>query len=81
MVNEPHIAPEQLRHLNLPVLVIAGERDMIRTSHTRCIAASLPDARLALLPGDHFVAAKNPAAFNAAVAQFLEEPDTEGKFE
>ena len=81
MVNEPHIAPEQLRHLNLPVLVIAGERDMIRTSHTRCIAASLPDARLALLPGDHFVAAKNPVAFNAAVAQFLEEPDTEGKFE
>lgn len=81
MVNEPHISPEQLRRLNRPVLVIAGERDMIRPAHTRRIAAALPDARLAFLPGDHFIAAKNPAAFNAAVAQFLEEPTKERKFE
>ena len=81
MVNEPHISPEQLRHLNRPVLVIAGERDMIRPAHTRRIAAALPDARLAFLPGDHFIAAKNPSAFNAAVAQFLEEPTKERKIE
>lgn len=81
MVNEPHIPAEQLQNLNLPVLVIAGERDMIRAEHTRRIAAALPNARLAIIPGDHFIAAKNPDAFNAAVAHFLEEPTMERKNE
>ena len=78
MVNEPRISPQQLEHLTMPVLVIAGERDMIRADHTRRIAEALPDARLVFIPGDHFIAAKNPDAFNAAVLHFLEE-DTNGR--
>ena len=73
MVNEPDISPQTLKELHLPVLVIAGTRDMIRQSHTRLISESLPDGRLVLLPGDHFIAAKNAGAFNAAVAAFLRE--------
>lgn len=73
MVNEPDISPQALKELHLPVLVIAGTRDMIRQSHTRLISESLPDGRLVLLPGDHFIAAKNAGAFNAAVAAFLRE--------
>ena len=73
MVNEPHIHPEELRSLTMPTLVIAGERDMIRDSHTRLIAASIPDAHLAIIPGDHFIANRTPAAFNAAVRAFFEE--------
>ncbi|MBR4959787.1 MAG: alpha/beta hydrolase [Clostridia bacterium] len=72
MVNEPHIAPEALAKLTMPALVIAGDKDMIREDHTRKIAASLPDSELAILPGDHFVAAKNPEAFNRTVLGFLE---------
>ena len=73
MVNEPHFAPQDLRKLELPALVIAGDRDMIRDRHTRLIADSLPNARLAILKGNHFIANQNPEEFNRAVAEFLAE--------
>ena len=76
MVNEPHIAPAELKKLTMPVLVIAGTKDMIRERHTRLIANRIPGARLALIPGDHFIASKEPAAFDRAVRQFLEEEST-----
>lgn len=71
MVNEPHIDPVELTRLTMPVLVVAGTKDMIKESHTRLIHKSLPNAQLAILDGDHFVANKNPKAFNAAVETFL----------
>ena len=71
MVNEPHIEPSELASLAMPVLVVAGTKDMIKESHTRLIYESLPNARLSILEGDHFVANKNPKAFNKAVAEFL----------
>ena len=74
MVNEPHIDPAELGRLTMPVLVIAGDRDMIREDHTRRIAAAIPGARLVILPGNHFIANQEPAAFNQAVRAFLEEP-------
>ncbi len=73
MVKEPNIRPEELNGLTVPTLVIAGTKDMIRESHTRLIARSLPNARLVLLPGDHFIANKEPAVFNRAVRNFLDE--------
>ncbi len=73
MVHDPDIRPERLRTLDVPVLVIAGTKDMIRESHTRLIAESLPDARLRLIPGDHFIANKNSTVFNEAVEAFLED--------
>lgn len=73
MVKEPNIRPEELNGLTVPTLVIAGAKDMIRESHTRLIARSLPNARLVLLPGDHFIANKEPAVFNRAVRDFLGE--------
>lgn len=73
MVKEPNIRPEELNGLTVPTLVIAGTKDMIRESHTRLIARSLPNARLVLLPGDHFIANKEPAVFNRAVRDFLGE--------
>ena len=71
MVNEPHIDPVELARLTLPVLVVAGTKDMIKESHTRLIHKSLPNAQLAILEGDHFVANKNAEAFNKAVKEFL----------
>lgn len=71
MVNDPNIDPHRLKKLDVPTLIIAGTDDMIKESHTRLIAESLPDARLAFVPGDHFVAAKNPEAFNREVERFL----------
>ena len=71
MVNEPQIQPSELARLTMPVLVVAGTKDMIKESHTRLIYKSLPNAKLALIEGDHFIANKNPEAFNAAVSGFL----------
>lgn len=71
MVNDPNIDPAELKNLTMPTLVIAGTKDMIRESHTRRIAASIPNSRLCLLPGDHFVANKAPKLFNEAVELFL----------
>ena len=71
MANEPHIEPSELASLMMPVLVVAGNKDMIKESHTRLIYKSLPNAQLTILEGDHFVANKNPDAFNQVVAEFL----------
>lgn len=73
MTTQPRIRPEELGALHMPVLVAAGERDMIRESHTRLIARSLPNARLAILPGDHFTARRNWQGFNRTVLEFLAE--------
>jgi len=71
MVNDPNIPEEALSGISVPALVIAGTKDMIRESHTRRIAQCIPGAELAIIPGDHFVAAKNPDVFNEAVLAFL----------
>ncbi len=76
MVKEPRIDPAELKKLTMPVLVIAGTKDMIRERHTRLIANRIPNARLVLVPGDHFIANKTPSAFNRAMRQFLEEEFT-----
>lgn len=73
MVTQPHIPIADLAHILCPVLVIAGTNDMIRTSHTKLIASSLPHATLCVLPGNHFIAANCSTAFNEAVSQFLSE--------
>lgn len=73
MVEEPNIQPGDLKALTMPTLVIAGTRDMIKDSHTRLMARHLPQGELVLLEGDHFIANKEPAAFNQAVAAFLEK--------
>lgn len=71
MVNEPHIDPADLARLRVRTLVIVGTKDMIRDEHTLLIAHSLPRSQLEIIVGDHFIASKNPAAFNQAVDEFL----------
>ena len=71
MVNDPNVKPEELAKIQCPTLVIAGSKDMIKEEHTRLIAQSIPGAEMAILPGNHFVANKNPDAFNEAVLRFL----------
>ena len=72
MVNDPNVRPEELSAIKSKTLVIAGTKDMIKEGHTRLIASSLPDARLVFIKGDHFIANKNPEAFNRAVLEFLQ---------
>ncbi len=73
MMYEPIIEPKDLQRITAPTLVIAGEDDMVVQSHTELIAKSLPNSRLCILPGDHFISRKQPQPFNEAVAAFLAE--------
>ncbi len=74
MVNHPNLKPEQLREIQAPTLVLVGERDMIRGKHSRLIAENIPGAKMKVLPKcDHFAASKNPALFNKAVLEFLQQ--------
>lgn len=72
MINEPQLKFDDLKKLQSPTLVIAGEKDMIKTSHTKMIAATLPNAQLAIIPNaDHFCAFKQALKFNEIVLDFL----------
>lgn len=71
MVNEPNVKPSALSRITMPALVICGTRDMIKESHTKKIAEYLPNAKLTIIQGDHFIAKKNPVAFNQAIDAFL----------
>lgn len=73
MVNQPDIAAESLKTIVAPTLVIVGTNDMIKDEHSVLIYKSIPGARLVRIKGDHFIANKKPAEFNAAVDSFLNE--------
>ncbi len=79
MVLEPELSPQDLKKVQARTLVIAGTRDMIRGSHTEEIKRGIAGSRLVLLPGDHFIANKNPEKFNTAVMAFLRPEDGSGQ--
>jgi pimeloyl-ACP methyl ester carboxylesterase len=54
MLTEPHIDPESLKKISIPVLVTAGDNDLILRSETEKIAAALPDSEIVIVEGaDH----------------------------
>ncbi|MBF9238565.1 alpha/beta fold hydrolase [Hymenobacter sp. BT683] len=72
LLDYPRMKPAELAAIKAPVLVLAGEKDVIKEAHTRLIAASIPGAQVTILPGlSHFAPQEDPAVFNAAVLDFL----------
>lgn len=72
IVNEPNIKPKELSKITAPTLVICGSNDMIRESHTKKIAKSIPHAELSIIEGDHCIANNRPDVFNKEIEDFLE---------
>lgn len=52
MFREPEIDPATLSTIKCPVLVCAGEHDLIREDHTRLIADNIPNSTLCILQGE-----------------------------
>ena len=75
MVNDPNIKPDELHSIPVPTLVIAGMKDMVKRTHTEEIAKNIPNAKLSIIPGDHFIADKEPLRFNREVELFLQTID------
>lgn len=75
LVEQPNISLEQLKTIKSPVLVLAGDRDIIREEHTVLIYQNIPSAHLCIFPGStHFIPFRNPKLFNQTVEKFLKEP-------
>lgn len=73
MINEPDLTPEQLKNMNVPALVIVGNRDVIDEKHTELIVSSLPNARLSVLDGGHSIKKDNYDGYISEIERFLSE--------
>lgn len=77
VMTQPNIDTNSLHQIKSPVLVIAGDRDVIREEHTIEIFQNLKNSQLAILPGNtHFAPAIDPALFNEMLSRFFEKPFT-----
>lgn len=72
MVRQPRIPLRALARVRVPVLVAAGEHDVVRRAHTEAIAAALPAGVCVIVPGaDHGLPMSDPGAFVRLVRRFL----------
>lgn len=61
MVNQKPISIENLQKIDVPVLIIVGDRDAVLMEHTMEIFNALPKSNLCVLPGSsHFVDHEKP---------------------
>jgi pimeloyl-ACP methyl ester carboxylesterase len=75
---QPELSRDDLAAIDVPVTVVHAEHDeFIRPEHAEYLADALPNAELVRLDGvSHFAPVQRPAAFDRAVAAFLERsPD------
>ncbi len=72
MLNEPHISVNSLKTIKAPVLVMAGDKDLVKEQHTRTIAGNIPGSKLIIFhDASHYVPAEKSWEFNNAVMEFL----------
>ena len=70
---QPHLTDAQLKAIHTPIAIADGRYDEgIKQSHDRYMAATIPDARLIILPGvSHFAMIQDPPLFARAVLDTL----------
>lgn len=73
--SQPNYTKEQIAGIHVPTLVLDGEHDeIIRQEQVREMAKLIAGAKLVLVPdASHFALFQQPAAFNAAVLDFLSQ--------
>jgi pimeloyl-ACP methyl ester carboxylesterase len=52
MLYEPLMTFEDMRKIQCPALIVAGEHDLIDSVHTRTIAENIPQGKVLFLPGE-----------------------------
>ncbi len=79
MLTEPRIDPESLKNIRIPVLVTAGEHDLILRSETEKIAAAIPDAKMIILENeDHGSYIVGSEVMGKMLISFLQEKGYKG---
>jgi len=72
MVKEPYFKVGELNTIDIPTLVVAGEKDLIKESCTNLISKSIKNSKLAIIKvGDHFVSSKKPEVFNKIFSDLI----------
>lgn len=75
LVDQPHIPDSDLQKIKADVLVMAGDRDIIRIDHTFEIFKNIPGALLCILPGTtHFVYVDRKEWFTSILYDFFDNP-------
>lgn len=73
------IDPDELKKIQAPALVVAGDHDFTSIEETTEIFRGLPHAQLFLVPGTgHGTFRDRPTLLNLAVGEFLDQPDSKG---
>jgi len=71
---EPDISLSEIASIQCPVLVMAGDDDVIAHDHTVSLYEALPLGQLAIIPGtSHGLVKEKPALLIALIMQFLED--------
>lgn len=52
MLTQPQISEEQLKSIITPTVVLAGSKDVVKESHTKMIAQTIPNSTLEILQGE-----------------------------
>jgi len=71
---EPNIDQGELATIECPVLVMAGDDDVVRHEHTIDLFERLPLGQLAIVPGtSHILVKEKPAIVQTLIADFLSD--------
>ena len=74
---QPNIPDSDVRKITAPVLVMAGDKDVIKAEHSLEIFQNLAKAHLCIFPGStHMIAWENPALLNQTMETFFSKPYT-----
>jgi pimeloyl-ACP methyl ester carboxylesterase len=74
LLNEPKHTFEELNQIKAPVLVMAGEKDLIKEAHTKGIAQHIKNSMLKIVKNEtHEFPQDNPKYFNEIVLVFLKK--------
>ncbi len=78
MGKNPNFTLDQLKTINVPFLIVAGDHDVISLDQTIALFTNLPKAQLFIVPhASHIVPAENPDLINSEVVRFLKTPYTD----
>jgi pimeloyl-ACP methyl ester carboxylesterase len=73
---EPTLHVNDLRAVSIPVLVMAGDDDIVQHAHTIALYEALPLGQLAIVPAaSHAVFFEKPSLVNRLILEFLDETE------
>ncbi|MCU7618120.1 alpha/beta fold hydrolase [Chryseobacterium sp. PBS4-4] len=74
MLKEPNISNKDLNKIQSEVLVIAGEKDVIKPEHSKLLATQIPNAKLKIYKdATHMIPFENADELNKDIIEFLKK--------